>query len=193
MGTGNAPFRRKKSRFFAKYCSGKGIDIGYHNDESKVLPAADGYDKRNIPGGIRGDATYMAEIADEAYDWVYSSHCLEHIDNIELALVNWWRILKPGGYLILSVPHRDYYEKKHTLPSVGNRSHKYYFLPFQSVPPDTVCLYDLICSTLQDYYIVYINECSDFVEVPPEWSIEAVIQKGYYTPMFEKEDIWRGE
>lgn len=198
MGTGNAGFRRARSYFFEKYCQGRGIDIGCFN--VRVTEEADGFDKRDLPGVIQGDATYMEPIENETYDWVYSSHCLEHIEDMQTALRNWWRILKSGGHLIVFVPHRDYYERKLTLPSVHNGSHFRFFLPFESFPPDTIALYDLLRETLDDGYIRYINECSDYMPVhraegvvnmgglpaPPEWSIEAVIQKGRLQPMFEK-------
>jgi SAM-dependent methyltransferase len=198
VGTGNAGARRKRSYFFEKYCQGKGIDIGCHN--SKVLPDADGFDKQDFPGVIRGDATFMEAVADESYDWVYSSHCLEHLENVHTGLRNWWRILKNAGYLILFVPHRDYYEQKRTLPSQFNKSHFRYFLPFEADPPDTFSLYELIRETMVDGSIVYIKECSDYQPVhrvgevlhhgprvaPSEWSIEAVIQKGPLLPIFER-------
>ena len=198
MATGNAVGRRNYSFFFEKYCRGKGIDIGCH--QAKVLPDADGFDKRpNLPGVIRGDATYMEGIGDEAYDWVYSAHCLEHIVDVETALKNWWRILKDGGYLIVNVPHRDYYEKKEGLPSIYNKSHKHFFLPFESYLPEVLSLYDLIRANLDNAFIIYLNECSNAnvahrssqeidrsaLPVAPEWSIEAAIQKGEYTPVFQ--------
>lgn len=197
MGTGNAEGRRKNTFFFEKYCRGKGIDIGCHR--VKVLPEVDGFDKQDFPGVIRGDATFMEPIADETYDWVYSSHCLEHIVDVDTALENWWRILRHGGYLILVVPHQDYYERKHILPSVYNGSHKHFFLPFESVGSDTLSLYELIRKNLDDGFIIYLNECSNAspvhradpaigysaISVAPECSIEAVIQKGEYKPVFD--------
>jgi len=201
MGTGNAVTRRKRSYFFEKYCQGKGIDIGCHN--AKILPEADGFDKQDLPGvTIIGDATHMEGVQDNNYDWVYSSHCLEHIQDVHTGLQNWWRILKYGGHLILFVPHRDYYERQLTLPSIYNGSHFHYFLPFEAEPPDTVSLYHLLRGTLPGGSIRYINECCDHMPVhrageieirggkdaPSEWSIEAVIQKSHLQPMFERND-----
>lgn len=196
MATGNAHHRRKRSYFFEKYCQGKGIDIGCK--DVKVLPYADGFDKQDLPGvDIIGDATYMEAIPDESYDWVYSDHCLEHLQDVHTALTNWWRILKPKGHMIVVVPHRDYYERKLRLPSIYNGSHFHFFLPFEKDPPDTICLYDLLRETTPGGSIRYVNECSDCMpvhragelaagsEVPPEWSIEAVVQKSYLTPMYE--------
>jgi len=197
MGNGNSVVRRERTFYFEKYFNGRGIDIGCQI--TKVLPDAVGYDiVETADVDIVGDAEFMAEVGDEEYDWVYSSHCLEDIENVEAALKNWWRILKPGGYLSLVVPHRDYYERKRTLPSVGNAGHKHFFLPFISEPPDTLSLYELLRTTLPDAFIIFLNECTEGTAVqrqqidryppkcPPEVSIEAVLQKGSYTPMFEK-------
>lgn len=54
---------------------------------------AEGADLRTIPAG--------------SYDFVLSSHMLEHTANPLRALAGWARLLRPGGALILVVPHRD--------------------------------------------------------------------------------------
>jgi SAM-dependent methyltransferase len=41
------------------------------------------------------------------YDFVLSSHMIEHTANPLRALSEWRRVLRPGGMLILVVPHRD--------------------------------------------------------------------------------------
>lgn len=38
------------------------------------------------------------------FDAIWCAHVLEHVPNTGLALQEMWRILKPGGYLFLSVP-----------------------------------------------------------------------------------------
>ena len=45
----------------------------------------------------------MAGVKDETYDFVYSSHTLEHINDIYTALKNWIRILKKDKFLILYI------------------------------------------------------------------------------------------
>lgn len=60
-------------------------------------------------------------------DAVFSSHLLEHIVNTEKTLKEWWRVIKVGGYLVLYLPHKDYY------PNIGtpgaNLDHEHDFLP----------------------------------------------------------------
>ena len=66
------------------------------------------FDSRKAPG-----KQYIAEGADlhmipsGSYDFVLSSHMLEHTANPLRALTEWSRLLKRGGVLLLIVPHRD--------------------------------------------------------------------------------------
>lgn len=128
--------RRVREGFFEKYCRGKGIDIGYGGDP--VTPDVRGWDVED------GDAHRMPGVPDSSYDFAYSSSSLEHMADPELALRAWWRILKPGGYLIVSVPDRDLFEKKKTLPSRFSADHKHFFLLDRDDPPDTIGLVPLV-------------------------------------------------
>src|SRR5690606_12094815 len=58
-----------------------------------------------------GDAQLMAGVPDESFDVVHSSHCLEHMRDPWEAIDHWWRIVKPGGHLIVIVPDEDMYEQ----------------------------------------------------------------------------------
>jgi SAM-dependent methyltransferase len=66
------------------------------------------YDERHEPGMqfIR-EATDLRDISSECYDIVLSSHTLEHTANPLRALAEWKRVLRPGGTLVLIVPHKD--------------------------------------------------------------------------------------
>jgi len=65
--------------------------------------------------------------ADKCMDFVFSSHLLEHIEHFEDALREWWRVIKPGGHLVLYLPHKKLY------PNIGqpgaNPDHKHDFVP----------------------------------------------------------------
>jgi SAM-dependent methyltransferase len=131
-----------------------------------------------------GDAQYLPGVADHSYDYAYSSHTLEHMSDPAIALKNWWRIVKPGGFLILYVPHRDLYEKKATLPSRFNPDHRHFFLADRYEAPDTIGLLPLIQSALVGADIVYVDTCSEGhtitdpdIHSDGEYSIEAVIRK----------------
>lgn len=52
------------------------------------------------------DGTELSQIDDKKYDFVISSHCLEHIANPLKALKEWSRILKDGGGFLLILPNK---------------------------------------------------------------------------------------
>lgn len=60
---------------------------------------------------IKAEATDLSLFSDESMDGVFSSHCLEHVENYEGALREWWRVIKPGGHLTLYLPHADLYPR----------------------------------------------------------------------------------
>lgn len=53
------------------------------------------------------EAADLRMITNGTYDFVLSSHTLEHTANPLRALSEWARVLKPEGGLVLVVPHRD--------------------------------------------------------------------------------------
>jgi SAM-dependent methyltransferase len=111
--------KRRKCGHYDKYFQGNGIDIGCGDDPLIV----------DAPNTIRffdtphGDAQYLHGINDSVFDFVYSSHCLEHMRDVPTALQNWTRVLKPGGYMYIVVPDFYRYEKG-TWPSTFNPDHK---------------------------------------------------------------------
>jgi predicted SAM-dependent methyltransferase len=57
-----------------------------------------------------GDARDLSRFADGAFTEIYASHVLEHFDfqgAVQAVLVEWHRILAPGGQLLISVPDLD--------------------------------------------------------------------------------------
>ena len=54
------------------------------------------------------EATDLQNIAGNTYDFVLSSHSLEHVANPLKALKEWFRILKEEGKLILVLPDKNY-------------------------------------------------------------------------------------
>jgi SAM-dependent methyltransferase len=48
----------------------------------------------------------LAEIPDESYDFILSSHMLEHSANPLRALQAWKRVLRPGGSIVLLLPNK---------------------------------------------------------------------------------------
>lgn len=115
---------RLEMGFYKKYLSGQHIlDIGGGRGPA-VVPNATIIDL-GFPGydGLRLPFPACSQ------DAVHSSHCLEHVADPVLALKEWFRVVKIGGYLIITVPHQYLYERKATLPSRWNREHLRFYTP----------------------------------------------------------------
>lgn len=118
MGATRAAYsRRLQEGYFERIFVGSGIDIGYGCEP--VTPTCDTFDQADGDG----DAQFLPGVPLDHYDWVYSSHCLEHLHDPEAALLRWGQSVKPGGYLFVVVPDEDLYEQGHW-PSPFNTDHK---------------------------------------------------------------------
>lgn len=95
--------------------TGKGIDIGCGPDP--VSPDARGFDMED------GDANEITKYVSEQFDYVYASHCLEHMHDPAKALLEWWKLVKVGGHIFFLVPDEDLYEQG-VFPSRFNSDHK---------------------------------------------------------------------
>lgn len=52
------------------------------------------------------EASDLSAIEGESYDFLLSSNCLEHVANPIKALMEWKRVIHPGGALILVLPNK---------------------------------------------------------------------------------------
>lgn len=118
------------------YTRGAVLDLGC--GPSKAFPHFIGVDsgkdielfgvqmRPDVTCDVADPAAFAATFEPASCDAVFSSHCLEHIEDTEAALLEWWRVLKPGGYLVLYLPHKLLY------PNIGeyggNPDHKHDFV-----------------------------------------------------------------
>ena len=117
----NASYKAESKKIVwevAPYLRGRGVDIGAGS--FKVLPHVISVDNGtdNSMFGIPFNPDVKVKTAEnldifasQSMDFVYSSHLLEHLENPEKALKEWWRILKVKGNLVLYLPHEDLYPK----------------------------------------------------------------------------------
>jgi SAM-dependent methyltransferase len=56
---------------------------------------------------IISEASELAKIKPESYDFVLSSNCLEHVANPLKALIEWKRVIRRLGALILVLPNKE--------------------------------------------------------------------------------------
>jgi len=177
--TAKAYERRLREGYFEHVFVGSGIDIGCGDDP--VTPDCLHWDK------AQGDAQTLPGLEPETFDWVYSSHCLEDLSDLEAALLRWWEVLKPGGKLLVVVPDEDLYEQGQW-PSRYNGDHRWTFTvqKDQSWSPVSRNLSDLVRilpghSTLWlrriDAGYDYSGGVWDRTGGPGEAHIEALVQK----------------
>ena len=178
--TGRAKERRLREGYFKKYINDRiGLDIGAGED-----PINNTYRRWDLIFGD-GDATELEGVEPETFETVYASHVLEHLQFPHLALKRWYEVLKPNGYLCISIPHRDLYEKKKFLPSQWNPDHKYFWLPEDTDPPFTKSLRAVTLEAIPNANILefrVVDEGYDYNQAGNEhpvgeYSIEMVIQK----------------
>ena len=77
------------------------------------------FSRRMKPGrNIIGEGSALSSVADGAYDFVLSSHNLEHFANPVKALMEWKRITRPNGALIVVLPdrHRTFDHRRPATP-----------------------------------------------------------------------------
>jgi ADP-heptose:LPS heptosyltransferase len=115
------------------YTRGRGLDLGCgpHKAFPHFIGVDDYTDKRlfgiDVKPDVPADVRKLDIFGSASMDFVFSSHCLEHLVDYKGALREWWRVIKPGGHLCLYLPHADHY------PRIGaegaNIDHKHDFMP----------------------------------------------------------------
>ena len=85
--------------FAKKYCNGYGLDIGANKwGLSGAIP---------IENEENQNAYKLDNFKDGSLDYVFSSHCLEHLNDWKRALKLWVAKLNTGGTLFLYLPHQS--------------------------------------------------------------------------------------
>jgi SAM-dependent methyltransferase len=129
--------------FAFQVCKGVGFDIGcnrltwsLHPDEGRAVVVIDpalkydnGYctDKEvaKRSGIITGGPYHAMQLPDLEPDFIFSSHCLEHIPDWVTTLGYWHSKLRPGGVLFLYLPD---FSQSYWRPW-ANRKHIHCFTP----------------------------------------------------------------
>jgi SAM-dependent methyltransferase len=170
-------WKKYHSDFFDKYMSGKGLDIGfagYTENTKPILPNTIGVDL-NYPGYDGKTLPFESE----SQDYLYSSHCLEHVSDRINTIKEWYRVVRKGGHLIIVVPHRDLYERKTELPSHWNEDHKVFYTSSSLLKEIEDAL------PINSYRIRHLHENDDGhiygvpveIHASGEYEIEVVLEK----------------
>jgi len=94
LKNGNA--RKFIEPFAQQFCQGYGLDVGcgkWPLYGAEPIDIKDGKDAMALPQGF--------------WPFIFSSHCLEHLENPIAALEHWKTRLAPGAPLFLYLPHPD--------------------------------------------------------------------------------------
>jgi SAM-dependent methyltransferase len=156
-------FRRLEFNQVIQYTSGIGVDIGC--GLNKIHSVAIGIDFRlenkdfgypfgaNIKLPKNNEYIPLPWFQDESLDFVFSSHCLEHLSDPQKCVREAVRVLKRDGYLILILPDTTYYPHKNE--NSANTDHKWD--PFPDLLADLVKDTELKCIQINTLHDKLIN------------------------------------
>ena len=171
--------RRLERGFWSDYVpEGAIVDIGYKGGDSLAQPlfkGALGLDL-DTPGYNGSDFPFESS----TISCVHASHFLEHVSDYAKFFREAFRVLRPHGTLIITVPMMEAYERKTTPPSRFNGDHKRFYTSSRllsevekSLPRD-------------NYRILHLRELFNVTDLtlPPDrhangpfYEIELVVQK----------------
>ena len=155
--------RMHEPNFSNRYFVGYGLDIGGGPDPLglyiELFPRMRGvktWDKDD------GDAETLEGIKEAEFDFIHSSHCLEHLNDPAGGLKNWFHALKPDGYLIITVPDEDMYEQGQ-FPSTWNGDHKFTFTISKSSSwsPTSINILDLITTLGAESELIKLHKLDE--------------------------------
>jgi len=148
---------------------GVGIDVGAGDDPFRPVAGTCRPWDRKLGDG---DATLLAGVEPNSQDYVYSSHCLEHMADPIRALRRWIEVIKPCGYLYLVVPDFERYEGGEVIRS---RFHRAAFT-LQRPGDPKIPLYNVLdlfqaeCS--RDLLLWYVALCDENFDYSLEQSVD---------------------
>ena len=103
--------RRLDPRFANRWLVGKGLNIGVEVDPTlkELWPKITAVDSITAGSGGRV-AQYLTEVPSDSYDFVHAPRVLQLCQDPKIALLNWVRVLRPGGFIVALVPEELLYE-----------------------------------------------------------------------------------
>jgi len=110
-----------RRRRYSRHLTGRGLEIGALGNPMPLPYASEVlYSDLLLPEQIDAmypgsrhpdiisDSEHFDGVATGTFDFVVANHVLEHVTDPIGALIEWHRILKPGGLLLISLPDKRY-------------------------------------------------------------------------------------
>ncbi len=115
-----SPYFREVPESGSVYNHNWGLDIccGPRKSHKQAV----GFDRAGKAKDVTGNAANLP-FATNRFNWASALHAIEHFEDTTAVLQEWARVVKPGGYLCLIIPHKDRTEVN---PAEG---HSHEFLP----------------------------------------------------------------
>jgi SAM-dependent methyltransferase len=92
-----------------KYCVGSGLEVGPGNNPYCPLKGTvfvDKFDYADCRFKVQKiENAWELPFPDNHFDFLFTSHCLEHCPDTIGTLLEWCRVIRPGGRLVLILPH----------------------------------------------------------------------------------------
>ena len=88
------------------YCYGKGADVGAGTRSPLAEQTRIDVDPKYHPEFAT--SADKIPVKDNSFDYITSLHLLEHFQKPELAIAEWLRVVKVGGYACLVIPDREF-------------------------------------------------------------------------------------
>jgi SAM-dependent methyltransferase len=124
--------RLHDAAFATRYFIGTGLDIcGLSDPLVQYRELFPGMKAVRTWDAADGDPQYLPGVADNGFDFVHASFALQRLADPKEALRHWFRVLKPGGHLIVTVPDEDLYEQGH-FPSAFSPDHQWSFTIYKA-------------------------------------------------------------
>ena len=112
IGGPSSIFDNKRDSFFPIYDKVRqlsNINFSYHTIwENKITEGNTFKYGERIGNQYVLEASDLNTILDNQYDGIISSHCLEHTANPIKVILEWKRVIKKSGYLLIIVPNKKY-------------------------------------------------------------------------------------
>ena len=107
-----------------RYMNGVDVGCGTARIDDMIVSVDQQPDYRYAHAQIVWDCRNLDIFADNALDFIFSSHCLEDFENIKDVFYAWWRKLKPDGLMLLLLPDMETGRYPAVDDPRGNPSHR---------------------------------------------------------------------